>query len=246
MKVISRFGLGYDAIDLEALRRKGIRLAISRGCMPYAVARQTVGFLLSITFNFIEHYLALNQGKWLRTANRSCSDTMLGILGMGAVGREVARIAGLLGYRVAAYSRSMATCEGLFIADSFKNLVQQSDIISLHVPLTPGTRELISGEVLGWLSGKSLINTARGGLVSERQILDALNAGLLRYYATDVFSVEPIGAISKELAAHERVICTPHVGAFDRVTARLMLRQAVSNAIHCLNGRHEAVNAYVL
>ena len=126
-----------------------------------------------------------------------------------------------------------------------KDLIQRSDVVSIHVALNPKTRGLISGEVLGWLHGKSLINTARGGIVSEEEVLEALNDGGLQYYATDVFEVEPIGGISGELARHERVICTPHVAAMDAATARSMLRQAFNNVTYCLAGDHEKVKAYV-
>ena len=246
VRIISRFGVGYDAIDLEALKKRGIRLTNTPGCMTHAVARQTIAFLLAITFNLIEHNRRLKRGEWVRTPNGSCSETTLGIVGMGAVGREVAHLARVLGFNVAAFSRSHALCEGVLASESLKELIQWSDVVSLHVALTPETHEMISGEVIDWLSGKSLINTARGGLVAERQILEALTEGHLRYYATDVFAVEPVAGISRELVLHERVICTPHVGAMDRATARLMLRQAVSNAVNCLAGCDDGVNAYVL
>jgi len=246
LKIISRFGIGYDAIDLEALQRRQIRLAITRGCMPYAVARQTIAFLMAMTFNLFDHNRRLKEGEWARIANSSCPELTLGIVGLGSVGREVAMLARALGYNVAAFNRSPARCEGVYISGSLRELIQRSDVVSLHVALTPETRGLVSGDVVNWLLGKSLINTARGGVVSEWEILEALNKGLLRYYATDVFSSEPIEGVSRDLARHERVVCTPHVGAFDRVTARLMLRQAVSNLVHCVNGEHEAVNAYVL
>ncbi|MFQ5804155.1 MAG: NAD(P)-dependent oxidoreductase [Candidatus Methylomirabilales bacterium] len=246
LKVISRFGVGFDAIDLDELKGRGIRLTNTPGCMAYAVARQTIAFLLAITFNLFDHNRRLKEGSWVRMPNGSCSETTLGIVGMGAVGREVAELARPLGYRVASFGRSRSSYEGVDRSESLKDLIHQSDVVSLHVPLALETHELISGAVVGWLSGKSLINTSRGGLVSEEQILNALNEGLLRYYATDVFSVEPIRDVSKELARHERVICTPHVGAQDPVTARWMLRQAVSNAVNCLTGLHEVVNAYVL
>jgi D-3-phosphoglycerate dehydrogenase len=246
LKIISRFGVGFDAIDLEALKRKGIRLAITRGCMGAAVARQTLAFLLSITFNLLDHNRRLKQGRWERFPNRSCSEMTLGVVGMGEVGGEVACLARALGYTVVAYSRSRSNVEGVSFAGSPRELILNSDVVSLHLRLTAETREMVSGEVLNWLTGKSLINTARGGLVSEIQVLEALNAGRLCYYATDVFESEPIQGISQELARHERVICTPHVAAMDPATAGRMLRRALENATNCLGGLHGEVNSYVL
>ena len=245
LKVISRFGVGYDNINLDALKTKSIRLANTPGCMAYAVARQTIAFLLAITFNLFDHDRRFKNGNWKRFPNSSCAEMTLGIIGMGAVGSEVVHLATVLGYKVAAVSRSKIHYGGIYVSESMKDLIQRSTVVSLHVPLLKETREIISGEVVGWLSGKSLINTARGGLVSESDILEGLKEGVLRYYATDVFSVEPVSGISKSLSQHERVICTPHVGAMDHVTARTMLRQSLSNAINCVVGRHDKVNAYV-
>ena len=246
LKIISRFGVGYDAIDQDALRERGIRLSNTPGCQPPAVARQAVAFLLAITFKLAENSRRLKQGEWLRVPNGSCEDTTLGIIGMGAVGREVASLARALGYRVTAYNRSPFAMDGVQVAGSLGELVQGSDVVSVHVPLNAETRGMISGEVIGWLEGKSLINTARGGIVSEGEVLRALTEGTLNYYATDVYEVEPIGGVSGELAKHERVICTPHVAAMDPATARLMLRQAFNNVIYSLEGVHEKVKAYVL
>ena len=246
LKVISRFGVGYDAIDLGALRERSIRLTNTPGCQPPAVARQTVAFLLAITFNLAENSRRLKLGEWVRVPNGSCEDTTLGIVGIGTVGREVASLALALGYRVVAYNRSPFSGNQVEVASSLEDLIQRSDVVTIHVALNSETRGLISGEALRWLEGKSLINTARGGIVSEREVLKALNDGTLLYYATDVFEIEPIGGISSELARHERVICTPHVAAMDPATARAMLKQAINNIRYCLVGADEKVNAYVL
>lgn len=246
LRVISRFGVGYDAIDLEVLRERHIRLAITRGTQHPAVARQTIAFLLAITFNLPGHARRMRSGEWLRVPNMSCGDTTIGIVGMGAVGREVAALAGALGFRVLAYSRSPFSVEHAAAAASLKELIERSDVVILNVALNAETRGLISGEVLSWLAGKSLINTARGAIVSEPDVLRALDSGELSCYAADVFREEPLSGISQDLAKHDRVLCTPHVGAMDPATARLMLRRAFENAINCLAGADDKVEAYVL
>ena len=246
LKIVSRFGVGYDAVDLGALKERGIRLSNTPGCQYAAVARQTIAFLLAITFNLPEHGRRLKTGEWARSSNRSCEETVLGIAGMGGIGREVASLAVGLGFPVIGYNRSPFSIENVATAESIKDLVRRSDVVSIHLPLNSETRGLFSSEVLNWLEGKSLINTARGGIASEEDVLQALTRGTLQYYASDVFEVEPIGGISRELVEHPRVISTPHVAAMDPATARRMVRQAYNNIRHCLAGEHEMVNSYVL
>jgi phosphoglycerate dehydrogenase-like enzyme len=244
LRVISRFGVGYDAIDLDALRTRGIRLTNTPGCMAAAVARQATAFLLAIAYNLHRHDRALKAGRWDRMPNAS-SDLRVGVVGLGHAGREFARLSTAFGFQTLTWSRR-SRLPSLPAADSLETLLRSSDVVSLHLSLTPETRSLIGERELGWMDGKALINTSRGAIVDESAVLAALNRGRLTTYATDVFVSEPPSGMSAQIAAHDNVMATPHVAAMDTVTARQMLVRAVSNAVNCLSKHDADVQAYVL
>lgn len=246
LKIISRFGVGYDSIHLEALRGKGIRLTNTPGAMTPGVVRQTIAFLLAGCHRLTLHDRRIKNGEWSRLPNAAPSETTLGLVGLGRIGREVARIAQFLGFRVAAYNRSPFDFPGIVRHTTLQALVEASAVISLHLPLNEETSGMISARNLPWFKERGFINTSRGGLVVERDLLQSLDRGEPAWYATDVFAQEPPTGVSLDLARHERVLATPHVAAMDRETAATMLYRAVGNALHSLKGHHEKVETYVL
>lgn len=245
LKAISRFGVGVDAIELEALRDRGIRLMNTPGCMTEAVARQALAFILAVSYRFHRHDRALKRGVWQRASNASVGETSVGVVGLGRVGREVVRLLRAIGFRIATFSASSCLPDVPAVA-SLDELIRDSDIITLHLPMREDTRHVMGGERIAGLTGRSLVNTARGALVDEVALLAGLRAGQIECYATDVFEQEPVVGVSAELAAHDRVIATPHVGAMDAATARAMMARARDNVINCLAGRHANVDSYVV
>src|SRR3989338_3936392 len=153
---------------------------------------------------------------------------------MGSIGSEVARLARALSFKVIGGRRAVFQIEDVEQVTSLSELIRQAHIITLHVPLTDQTKRMISTDVLSMMTGKSLINMARGPVVDEDAILKALESGSLHCYATDVFATEPAQAVSLHLKQHCRVIATPHVGAMDPTTNRRVLTRAIDNVIHCL------------
>ncbi|MBI4367456.1 MAG: oxidoreductase [Deltaproteobacteria bacterium] len=246
LKVISRFGVGVDAIDCEALRRRGIRLANTPGAMRDAVARLALTFALAMSYHLPAHAAAFARGAWRRIPNRAPEETTIGVIGMGATGTAFAALARAVGFRVLGYRRSRAEETTIPMAADLGAVVDAADLLSLHLPLTAETQGIVNAAFLARCRGKGLINTARGGLVDETALLAALDAGTLLYYATDVFAREPAEGLSLTLARHPAVLATPHVAAMDRVTARAMLRRAAMNALACVRGDHAAVHAYVV
>lgn len=246
LKVISRFGVGFDAISISALKERGIRLTNTPGAMSLGVARHTLALVLAITSRLKDHWIHLGKNEWLRLENAPFGETTLGIVGMGHVGMEVARMALSLGFNVVAFSRSDFLMGGVARASSLESLIDESNLISLHLPLIPETRHLISGKILERMNHKSLINVSRGALVDETQILESLESGRLEYYGADVFEVEPLDGISAKLVRHPRVIATPHVAARDKTTNTMILKQALNNAIQALQGNDKEVKSYVL
>lgn len=245
LKVISRFGEGCDAIDLESAKEFKVRVARTRGVASQAVARHTIALILAITHHITENDKNLKNGLWIRQSNLSDAGIVLGILGFGKIGRAVADFALALGLNVLIYSRRHVSKKYKIIRN-MDDLIKRSDILSVHLPLLPKTKNIISKNVIKELRGKYLVNTARGGIVDEEVLLDSLENNELLGYATDVFLNEPIAGISRKLAVHPRVVCTPHIAAFDKVTAIGMTERALKNALFCLSNEHKKVISYVI
>ncbi|MDD4910377.1 MAG: NAD(P)-dependent oxidoreductase [Candidatus Omnitrophica bacterium] len=244
LKVISRFGEGCDSIDLESARRFGVRVTRTRAVSSTAVARHTLALILSLTHRITENDRNLKKGLWLRKPNISEEAITLGVVGFGRIGQALADLAAMLGFKILLYNRTTKT-DKYPCAHGLEEIIKLSDIISLHLPLTAETSNIISGDILRELAGKYLVNTARGGLVDEGLLLEALKRGEIAGYATDVFSNEPVSDISRELAGHPNVVCSPHIAALDKITAINMTKRALENAVNCLNNNHERVNLYV-
>lgn len=245
LRVISRFGEGCDAIDLMAAKKFRVRVTRTRGVASLAVARHAMALILALTNNLTINDRNLKKGLWKRLSNCSVEGTTVGILGFGNIGKRVADLAEDFGFKVLIYSRRRENRKYKFVR-SLKELVDLADIISLHLSLTHETRNIISKHIIKRLKGKFLVNTARGGLVDEKILLESLEANEIAGYATDVFSAEPILGHSKRLAKHPKVISSPHVAAFDRITAIKMTQRAVENVLNCLNGENGKVDSYVV
>lgn len=244
LKIISRFGEGCDAINIESAKELGVRVAKTKGVSSLAVARHTLTLILSLLHRVTENDRNLKSRLWLRKPVVSEESLTLGILGFGKIGQLLADFAVVLGFKVLLYNRTRKKSKYPFIADMEK-LIANSDVLSLHLPLTIETKKIISKDIIKKLSGKYLVNTARGGLVDEKALLESLGDNGILGYAADVFSAEPISGISRKLARHPNVICSPHIAALDKITSIKMTRRALENAINCLTNTHERVNSYV-
>lgn len=245
LRVISRFGEGCDAVDLEAARMHGVRVTRTRGVASSAVARHALALIFALTHHITENDRSLKQGLWMRRPNLpDGTEMVLGVLGFGKIGRALADLAAAAGCKVIVCSRGHLSADYERVK-TIRELADVSQIISVHLPLTPTTRNMISKPVLKRLKGKYLVNTARGGIVDEEALLDSLKRHELAGYATDVFSREPASGVSKKVARHPDVIASPHIAAFDRATAAKMTVRSIENALFSLSGRHGRVNAYV-
>lgn len=245
LRVISRFGVGFDAIDLDAAQRHRVRITTTAGVSSHAVARHALALTLAMAHRVMDNSVSLKAGAWQRAPNWPVEAMTLGIVGYGKIGRAMARLAAVVGFRVLLWSRHRKRAP-YPTARTLDELLRRADVVSLHLKLTPETQCIIGARELELLRGKYLVNTARGGLVDERAVLTALNDGTLRGYATDVLCREPPTGISQELVRHPRVIASPHVAALDQHTAQQMTERALANVIHSLRGAHDKVNAYVV
>jgi D-3-phosphoglycerate dehydrogenase len=217
LKVIGRAGVGVDNIDLEAAKKRGIIVVNAPTSTSIAVAELTFGLLLALAREIPRADAAMKQGKWLKKELEGVelNGKTLGVIGFGRIGMEVGKRAAAFGMNVIAYDPLIPEDEikrrGADPA-SLQDLYAWSDFISLHMPLTVDTRDMIGRQAFAQMKdGVRIVCAARGGIIDEAALVEALNSGKVAGAALDVFSVEPPGLT--ETVSHPRLIATPHIGA---------------------------------
>jgi D-3-phosphoglycerate dehydrogenase len=218
MEVIGRAGTGVDNIDLNAATRKGIIVMNTPGGNTISTAEHTMALMLSMFRNIPQANQSLCSGNWDRKSFKGTElyGKKIGIVGLGKIGREVASRSKSFGMKVIGYdpvlSDDIADKMGIELVD-LNTIFAQSDLITLHVPLTEETKHMINSETLSKCKdGIKIINCARGGIVNESDLVKALDSGKVSSAAFDVYEVEPPDLKSK-LFNHTKVVCTPHLGA---------------------------------
>lgn len=231
LKYIGVLATGYNVVDVEAARERGIIVTNVPAYSTESVAQMAFAHLLTVT-NRTEHYAIQNRnGKWASSPDFAYWDTPLtelagktfGIVGLGNIGKRVAAIAQAFGMKVVAYtSKRIEELPSGISKRTLAELMAESDVVSLHCPLTPDTRHLINRETIGRMKPSAiLINTGRGPLVNEQDVAEVLKAGRLRAYCADVLSEEPPRA-NNPLLQCENAFITPHI-AWATVEARTRL-----------------------
>lgn len=218
LMVIARAGIGVDNIDVAAATRRGIAVLNAPGANTVSAAEHTIALLLSVMRHIPGAALSMRAGEWDRKsfAGSELRGRVLGIVGLGRIGAHVATIARAFGMKVIAHdphlTEERAKELGVPLV-SLDELLPAADVVTLHIPLSDSTRHLIDRERLAQMKrGAVLINTARGGLVDDAAMLDALDQGQLAGAALDVFEPEPLPADSP-LRAANRLLLTPHLAA---------------------------------
>jgi D-3-phosphoglycerate dehydrogenase len=217
LKVVGRAGVGVDNIDLAAAKAHGVTAVNSPLATTVAVAELTLSLMLSAVREIPRADASMKAGKWLKKQyeGRELFGRTLGVIGFGRIGSAVAARAKAFEMKVLAYdplipAEEIARRGGEPV--SFDDLLAQSDVITMHMPLTPDSRNLLNAEAFSKMKeGVFIVCAARGGVIDEQALLEALNNGKVAGAALDVYSTEPPG--QTELVAHPRVIDTPHVGA---------------------------------
>jgi D-3-phosphoglycerate dehydrogenase len=212
LKLIVRAGIGLDTIDVKAAKEKGVEVANTPSATSISVAEHVIGLMIGAVRHHGPANLSMKQHKWekkLFTGTEVYGKT-LGIIGFGRIGLEVARRALALGMNILAYDVIPIKTDLAVKQVSLDELLSQADIITLHVPKTPEPI-LSTREFERMKKGVVIVNAARGGVVDENALLQALNSGQVKAAALDVFSQEPPQDFS--LIDHPRVTATPHLGA---------------------------------
>ena len=239
LKYIGVLATGYNVVDTEAARAQGVAVTNIPAYSTDSVVQMTFAHILNIT-NRVAHYARENrEGKWARSKDFCYWDTpllelsglTLGVVGLGNIGMKVARVARTLGMEVyAATSKSSSSLPEGIQKTTFKGLLGVCDILTLHCPLTPDTRELVNAKTLGMMKrGAVVINTGRGPLVNENDVAEALRSGQLAAYGADVMCQEPPRE-DNPLLAEPNAFITPHV-AWATIDARRRLMKIAADNI---------------
>ena len=217
LKVIGRAGVGIDNVDVDAATRRGIVVANAPESTVVSAAEQTIGLILALARNIPQAHAALKDGRWERSrwSGVEVAGKTLGVIGLGRIGQQVARRALGLGMAVTAYDPFVAPERfrdlGVEQAETVDELLGVSDVVTLHSPLTDETHCLIDRDAIARMrDGARLVNAARGALVDEDALAEALRSGKLAGAALDVFSTEPYDG---PLLEFDQVIVTPHLAA---------------------------------
>jgi len=243
LKVIGRLGVGLDNIDLEACERHGVKVCPATGSNNVSVAEYAVCAMMMLlrgSFYCKDEVLA---GKWPRNdyMGKEARGRTLGLLGFGMIGRSVARMAQGLEMNVIAHDPFVpADAEGWKLAQSvsFDDLVARSDILSVHTPLLPETRDLIDAAAMARMNkGAFLISTARGGIINEDDLIAALKSGQVSGAALDVFVDEPLTAeTAAKFVGVPNLIMTPHISGVTEESSMAISTITVANVLRELGG----------
>ena len=251
LKWVGIIATGTDNLDLEACRRHGVSVANVPGYSTYSVAQMTFSLLLAICQCAERYDRAVKDGFWQLGIPQSYGllpqmelyGKTFGVYGYGSIGRQSARIAKAFGMRVLVCTRTVRpeyAADGVEFVD-LDTLLRQSDVLSLHCPATPQTRGLISAEALQKMKrGAILLNTARGALVEEAAVTEALHTGQLGFYGADAFATEPLPADSP-LRKEPHALLTPHIAWTTKEALQNLMDITTQNLRSFLDGNGEHI-----
>ncbi|MCM1134118.1 MAG: phosphoglycerate dehydrogenase [Clostridium sp.] len=236
LKVISRYGVGYDRVNISEAKKRHIAVTNTPGVNSRSVAELTFGLILALVRKIPWLNEKTKGGDWVRASGVELNEKVLGIVGLGAIGKIVAQYGEAFGMKVLAYDpyidETYCRKEGIEIC-GLHPLLERADVVTLHVPMIPETRHLICKETLEIMKqGAFLINTARGGLIDEEAAVKALDEGKLSGLGLDAFEQEP--PKGSPLFGRDDVVMTPHAGAHTREAVEKMAMLSVENLIQVL------------
>lgn len=238
LKVIARAGVGYDGVDLEAATDHGVAVTFAPGTNEGSVAEHTFALILALARNVVFQHQTIQAGDWLRRTNRPLRGTVLGVAGLGRTGKAVAVRGKALGMEVIAYEpfpdEAFALQHGIALL-TLDEVFRRADWLTLHMPMLPGSRQCVNARTLGLMKPTAyLINTARGGVVCEPDLYDALKNKRIAGAGLDVFEDEP--PVGSPLLALENVVLTAHTAGVDLQSRDDMARLAATAIARLLGG----------
>jgi D-3-phosphoglycerate dehydrogenase / 2-oxoglutarate reductase len=247
LKVISKYGIGLDKIDLSACKERRVPVLFTPGVNHTTVAEHTFCLLLALVRNLVDSVVATRAGKWTRITGNELWQKRVGVVGLGRIGQEMVKrcrgfemeVHGFGNY----WPEDFARQQRITRHESLDAMLPHVDILSLHTMLSHETRHLINAERIARLpQGAILVNTSRGELVDSAAVLEALNSGHLGGYATDVMEQEPPPP-DHPLLSHPKAIVTPHIGSRTYESVPRQAMRATKNLINFFNGDDDVLFA---
>lgn len=247
LRVIAKYGIGLDSVDVNYATSKKLPVLFTPGVNHTTVAEHAIGLMIAAAKHFWLHMAVVKGGQWKRETGYELYGKTLAIMGMGRIGKEVAKRAAAFEMKLVGYDlywdEPFAHQYKVKRCCSFDEALQQADIVSLHMPMSAETKEFINASRIARMKDKAIIvNTARGGLVNEADIAAACKSGKLLGYATDVLEIEPIKT-PHVFQTVDNIIVTPHIGSrtFESVERQAM--RAVLNLVNFLGGNPDFIQA---
>ncbi len=253
LKMVQRTGVGLDSLDLEALQQRNIPLYVNQGVNAQSVAEHTILLILACLRKLTLLDKNTKNGIWEKQAQGIATYELhgktVGIIGMGNIGRKVAGLLNAFDAKVIYYDQyrqpESTEKEQKILYQPLETVLSQADVVTLHCPLTEETRQLINENTLQRMKdGVVIVNTARGALIDESALLDALERGKIAFAGLDVHAEEPV-AIGDQLIACDRVIATPHIGGVTYDSFRQMMLAAMRNIEKFDKGELEEIAQYL-
>lgn len=242
LRVLSVWGTGTDHVDLAAAARHAVTVTNTPGVSAISIAEHTLALLLAVARHIPQVDAATRRGEWAKGQSVELRGKTCGVIGLGAIGREFARLAAAIGMRVIGWTIHPRLIAGVQMVE-LDELYRSSDVVSLHLRLSPQTEGFLGPREVALLKpGAILLNTARGGLVDEASLAAALSTGRLGGAGLDVFAREPLPA-GHPFTALPNVVLTPHCAGITPEALEAGLRMAVDNIWRFAEGRPEHVVA---
>ena len=243
LKVIGRAGIGVDNVDIPAASRRGIIVMNTPFGNSITTAEHAIAMMFSLSKNLMDAHREMCAGNWeIRDAQKSfeLEGKTVGILGLGAIGREMAKLCQGCGMKVAGYdpflSREKIESLGVLYFSDYEELLKASDLVTIHIPLTEQTRNLIAKEQLAMMKKSSLIiNCGRGGIINEEDLVEALKSGTIAGAGIDVFTTEP-PTPDNPLFQAPNLILSPHAAALSRESVIRMAQMCVKGCLAVCHG----------
>ncbi|TLD70030.1 3-phosphoglycerate dehydrogenase [Phragmitibacter flavus] len=247
LKVISKYGIGLDKIDVSACSAQKLPVLFTPGVNHTTVAEHTFCLLLALVRNLVDSANAVRAGEWKRVTGHEIWNKSIGIVGLGRIGQEVAKRALAFGMKVHGldpyWPEAFATEHGVTRHEKIETMLPEIDVLSLHANLSESTRHLINAERIAISKPELLvINTSRAELVNMPDMIAALDAGKLGGYGTDVLDEEPPPA-DHALLRHPKALITPHIGSRTYESVPRQAMRATLNLVNYLNGEKDFIQA---
>lgn len=243
LKIIARCGVGLDNIDVTEATKRGVKVVNAPNSNANTIAEHTIALLLILQRNLYQSIRMVKEDRWQERGNYKGDEIYgktLGILGMGNIGKKVARIANAMGMKVIYWSAQKEDVPYSF--ESFESVLKTADCISLHLPLTPKTDHLINKEALRLMKPTALIiNTARGRIIDQEALNSALKENKIGGFAADVLATEPPD-LDDAITKHKNTYITPHIGSLTSTTYTQMCTMTIENTIAILRNEEPIKN----